>query len=369
MDRPVRMKKSVDYSQFGDIANDDEDFAFCSAPPSKKARVEKKKDKEDKSGKKSRKEETAFQQAEQGKRPPLDEKLYQRDLELALALSVQNTSVIVENGQAKEVPTFTDGETSEAAVSFSNCSVDSSTLGLDEITNGNEDRTAGRSRRQAASKAITEQRKILVDDSGDDEAADDFKPDDAACESESDSSFSGEDEDEEFKLQKSKKSKASKSPRQKKNEKRERISKSKTSGDESESSSSFSGDNEKFAMKQSKKSKANKSPNQKSKSEKKENITAKPKAAGSSVSPPVSIKVKSLPSITTPVSSPASAKSVLPHSPPVGMKRPTWSPPAVLGNVKSPLGGSTVKSPNQGLRLGLSRLARVKPLHPTVVNH
>ncbi|KAM3832547.1 RAD51-associated protein 1 [Vipera latastei] len=50
-------------------------------------------------------------------------------------------------------------------------------------------------------------------------------------------------------------------------------------------------------------------------------------------------------------------------SPSVSQK-PSWTPPGASGSKTSPLGRAPVKSPLHGLRLGLSRLAKVKPLHP-----
>uniref|UniRef100_A0A4W5JPD3 RAD51 associated protein 1 n=1 Tax=Hucho hucho TaxID=62062 RepID=A0A4W5JPD3_9TELE len=50
---------------------------------------------------------------------------------------------------------------------------------------------------------------------------------------------------------------------------------------------------------------------------------------------------------------------------PVGGRLLKWNPPAQSGISPSSTPNSTTKSPGQGLRLGLSRLARVKPLHPT----
>ncbi|KAM3924837.1 RAD51-associated protein 1 [Leptodactylus fuscus] len=333
-----RNKKSVDYSQFLDLEDDDEDFA-ASAPVSKKARVEPKKEKREKPTKKSHKEEVTPDNS-QKKRLPLEDKLYQRDLEVALALSVKETSVVIENdeniprnginspfGPEASAPctpedTYTcikEPDVSER--SFTNCSVDSGTLGLDEITDDNED--TGRGRRQAASKAITEQRKLLREDSGDEEEEDEFNPDTAADEdSESDASFSGED-DEEFEVKKPKKpSKTSKSAQK-----------------------------------------------QKPQSGKKEKKV--PKAQKAAAEPPikVKIKIKPMPERKAPINSPAAPKPALHSSPPVGMKRPAWTPPASCGAAKSPLSGVTVKSPNQGLRLGLSRLARVKPLHPSTGLH
>uniref|UniRef100_A0A8C7GC74 RAD51 interacting motif domain-containing protein n=1 Tax=Oncorhynchus kisutch TaxID=8019 RepID=A0A8C7GC74_ONCKI len=50
---------------------------------------------------------------------------------------------------------------------------------------------------------------------------------------------------------------------------------------------------------------------------------------------------------------------------PVGDRLLKWNPPAQSGISPNSTPNSTTKSPGQGLRLGLSRLARVKPLHPT----
>ncbi|XP_073478075.1 RAD51-associated protein 1 [Aquarana catesbeiana] len=365
MDRPARNKKSVDYSQFLDLENDDEDFA-CSVPVSKKSRVETKKEKKEKSTKKPT-EETSSPINSQGKRLPLDEKIYQRDLEVALALSVQKTSAIIENDENTPrtvSPAFLPTDGKDPEMSFSNCSVDSSVLGLEEITESNEEAVNGRSRRQAASKAIAEQRKLLKDDSSSEEDADEFKPDAAVYgDSESDESYSGDDE--EFEVKKSEKAGASKVPKAKNEKKGKNTPKAKRKGDESENESSFSGDEE-FEVKKSKKTAASKCA--KPKSTKKENSTLSNTVSNPSPAP-VSIRIKPMPAKHTAAPSSGLKNTVGHSSPSVGMKRPAWSPPASLGTARSPLTGETVRSPNQALRLGLSRLARVKPLHPATVHH
>ncbi|XP_063784553.1 RAD51-associated protein 1 isoform X2 [Pseudophryne corroboree] len=315
----ARNTKTVDYSQFLELDNDDEDFA-SSAPLTKKARVETKREKKEKPTKKTHRQENTSPKNSQGKRVPLDEKLYQRDLGVALALSVQKTTAVVENNEntpPNEASTYNVENHTDAEVSFSNCSVDSSTLGLDEITDGNEELVIGRSRRQAASKALAEQRKLLTDDSGDEEAADDFKPDAADVDSESDSSYSGEDEE--------------------------------------------------FEIKKPKKISTHKVAKQNVKGGKKDKDSPKPKTAAAPSSTTVSIKINPTQAKAAPVISPAPAKQTVLSSKPVGMKRPAWTPPASSEMVSSLLGGGAVRSPNQGLRLGLSRLARVKPLHPEAV--
>ncbi|NXT89751.1 R51A1 protein, partial [Anhinga rufa] len=55
-------------------------------------------------------------------------------------------------------------------------------------------------------------------------------------------------------------------------------------------------------------------------------------------------------------------------SSPVTDKKPKWIPPAALGNSNNSMKYVPVKSPTQCLRLGLSRLARVKPLHPSATS-
>ncbi|XP_040201779.1 RAD51-associated protein 1 isoform X2 [Rana temporaria] len=361
----VKNKKSVDYSQFLDLENDDEDFA-CSVPVSKKARVETKKDKKEKATKKPT-EQTSSPINSQGKRLPLDEKIYQRDLEVALALSVQKTSVIIENdGNTLRTvsPDFLPTDDKDPEVSFSNCSVDSSVLGLEEITESNEEAVNGRSRRQAASKAIAEQRKLLKDDSSSEEDADEFKPDAAVYgDSDTDESYSGDDE--EFEVEKSEKAGASNALKAKNEKKGKTTPKSKRRGGDSENESSFSEDEE-FVVKKSKKTPSKCA---KPRSAKKEN--SPPSKTVSNPSPaPVSIRIKPMPAKPTAASSSGLQNPAGHSSPSVGMKKPAWSPPASLGTARSPLiGGDTVRSPNQGLRLGLSRFARIKPLHPANVHH
>ncbi|KFP94123.1 R51A1 protein, partial [Haliaeetus albicilla] len=55
-------------------------------------------------------------------------------------------------------------------------------------------------------------------------------------------------------------------------------------------------------------------------------------------------------------------------SSPVTQKKPKWIPPAASGSSNNSMKYVSVKSPTQCLRLGLSRLARVKPLHPSATS-
>ncbi|XP_013926495.1 PREDICTED: RAD51-associated protein 1 [Thamnophis sirtalis] len=71
--------------------------------------------------------------------------------------------------------------------------------------------------------------------------------------------------------------------------------------------------------------------------------------------PPLEIELDSSESVGKPL------KTSSPSVP----KKPSWTPPGASGSKTSPLGRAPVRSPVHGLRLGLSRRAKVKPLHPS----
>ncbi|XP_072255069.1 RAD51-associated protein 1 [Pyxicephalus adspersus] len=312
----------------------DEDFT-SSVPASKKSRVETKKEKKEKSVKKLT-EETSSPKNSQGKRLPLDEKIYQRDLEKPTRY--ENVHFL--------------------PVSYS--------LGLDDITENNEEPGNGRSRRQAASKAITEQRKILKDDSGGEEDADEFKPDAKVCMSRSTSYF-------QIPVQFRTISHAQTVYNSLQHSHLDLVPigvlEQLNVGDTGFQNGGFVG----------KRKNTHKYKSQIMSRRQCHmllfllyisNITNLISIYTATSSPaPVTIKIKLMPTKPTAPSSPALTKPAGHGSLAVGMKRPTWSPPASSGTVRSPLSGVTVRSPNQGLRLGLSRLARVKPLHPAAVLH
>ncbi|KFP85609.1 RAD51-associated protein 1 [Acanthisitta chloris] len=62
------------------------------------------------------------------------------------------------------------------------------------------------------------------------------------------------------------------------------------------------------------------------------------------------------------------AGSPLHASSPVTDRKPKWIPPAASGSSNASVKNASVKSPTHCLRLGLSRLARVKPLHPSATS-
>ncbi|XP_014403859.1 PREDICTED: RAD51-associated protein 1 isoform X5 [Myotis brandtii] len=316
MVRPVRNKKPVNYSQFENSESDvdDDDFVSATGPLNKKSRTpnELKLEKPKPKLKNLQKEDIPLQEKTPKKRMALDDKLYQRDLQVALALSAKELPIVTidvegSQGESSEKHDNSERETMDKSPHISNCSVASDYLG----------------RRKAASKAVVQQRKILLEGS-DGDSANDSEPDFATGEdSEDDSDFSeSEDNDKDFTMRKSKEIKKKevkvKSPVVKKEKKA--------------------------------KSKCN-------------SLVDSAPAAVKSESQPSSKKVS--------LSSEATRKPLQIRSPSSESKRPKWVPPAVSGRSStssSPLAGEFVKSPNQSLRLGLSRLARVKPLHPNTAS-
>ncbi|TFK00993.1 cholesterol 25-hydroxylase [Platysternon megacephalum] len=333
MERPVRRnKKIVDYSQFGDLENDDEDFACVPAPLKKKSRVvptETNREKKEKQ-KRPHKEVTTVPKKTPSKRIALDDKLYQRDLEVALALSVKEPSadiLEVQDSQEQGIKKCTaiELENVDSSSLLSDCSADSGLLGPDQVTVDNDIPTDGHRQRRAASKAVSQQ-KLLTDDSDEGDHADNYEPEFVSDEeSEGGSDFSEED-DEDFAAQKKK---------TKENKRKEIKLKVQTEKEKNPPKSRI-------------------------------NATAKVTPV---VSSPRVIQAKSQSTLKETSSSPERiGEPLYASSPSTDKKKPKWIPPAASGCSSNPLGGISVKSPTQGLRLGLSRLARVKPLHPTAAS-
>ncbi|MXQ92541.1 hypothetical protein E5288_WYG001064 [Bos mutus] len=330
MVRPARHKKPVNYSQFEDSDSDD-DFVPATAPLNKKSRTTQKElklEKPEPKLKNLQEKDISLQEKTPKKRMALDDKLYKRDLEVALALSVKEVpAVTIDVEQSQGKPNFIfcfdkHGKKETGATSksphVSNCSVAGDYLDLDKITEEDESQDTPR-RRKAASQAVVQQRKILLEN-GYDDGANDSEPDFATGEdSEDDSDFSGSEDDESFTVRKSK-------------------------------------------VKETKRKELKAKPP----AEKKEKPKPKPGARVTSVDcSPAAVKSESR-------SSPRKEASRTPsqiRSPAAESKRPKWVPPAMSGSSsRSPLAGVAVKSPSQSLRLGLSRLARVKPLHPNATS-
>ncbi|XP_056223829.1 RAD51-associated protein 1 [Seriola aureovittata] len=329
MDRPSRKTKVVNYCEAKDF-DDDEDFACAKAPPSKKAREDVVQQEHKKSSSKSSSQETNSQSTlSQKSRRPLDVKLCERDLEAAITLSLLNNAEGIKDqspttkGNVK-VQLPVDENTDPSSLHLSNCSVDGAILGLDEITS--EKRLpAPSTQRKAATNASEEQRKKLK------EKDENYEPK-LTPDSESDEDFSepDESEDEEFTVKKVSKTK-----------KKEKVTK-----------------NEKI-----------KSPPA-SKKQKQPSKTSKSKSHAAAVSTPV----RSPPTAKLAANRPASSSTVSTPKPAAALSQaggriPKWNPPGQIGKSPTSSQSSQGKSPGQGLRLGLSRLVRVKPLHPSVASH
>ncbi|XP_077401651.1 RAD51-associated protein 1 isoform X2 [Vanacampus margaritifer] len=276
MDRPARKTKSVNYDEYKDMDDDDddEDFACMKPPPGKKLKQQEHRNTSSQESHKSRK--------------ALDDKLRTRDLEAAITLSLLNNS---NTDRTKEAPPAgqADENTDPASRPRSNCSVDLSLLGLDEITK--------------------EKQKRLPHDEEDDDD-DNYEPK-LTPDSESEEAFS---EDEEFTVDKKSQKK-----------------------------------------KESDQSKPRKRPGCR-KERQPPKLKAQPSTA--CAAPPTPTP-KSPPTLK-----PAVSKPPVSVSPKEG-RIPKWNPPGQIG--KSPPSSQipTARSPGQGLRLGLSRRVRVKPLHPS----
>ncbi|XP_060745853.1 RAD51-associated protein 1 [Tachysurus vachellii] len=346
MDRPSRNKKTISYSDFLDD-DDDEDFATVKVPPNKKARVSVKESQPEK----SRKNELVDLPAKARKeRVSLDEKLYDRHLEAALILShlesaeklreplsnPLNEEVKLQEDAPPVLTHFTvdgscfDGNKPSSLPSedvppvLSNCSVDVTSLGLDHISSEQMPSSAICTKRK--SQKVTEQQ------SKQNEEDEDYRPQNTP-ENESEFSDLDESEDEEYTVKRkqdkrklSKKEKRTSPKSIKKEKKPVKVAKTKPQSKVKNSSGLSS-----------------------------------PEVRSPSAAQPLSALNRS-------PSTPPVNKSAL-QSSPAGGRVPKWTPPGLVGRSPSSCQSPPLKSPGLGLRLGLSRLARVKPLHPNSVAH
>ncbi|XP_004869424.1 RAD51-associated protein 1 isoform X2 [Heterocephalus glaber] len=332
MVRPARNKKPVNYSQFEDSDSDD-DFISATVPLSKKSRItpkELKRDKPKPNLKNVEREDILLQEKTPNKRMALDDKIFQRGLEAALALSVKDHPVVINDVQKspdKNIEKHGNSKTEimNKSLHISNCSVAADYLDLDKITEEGDARGV-QGKRKASTKAVAQQRR-LGSEGSDGDSADDTEPGDLSGDySENDSDFDeSEDNEEDFTVPKSK-------------------------------------------VKENKKKEVKvKSPVEKKEKKSKSKCNALVAAVDSS---PATIKSESQSSQKEVSSSEATWRPLQIRSPSAERRRPKWVPPASGSGShdSSPLGGMAVKSPSQSLRLGLSRLARVKPLHPNATS-
>lgn len=339
MDRPPRSRKSVNYSDFQD--DDDEDFASAK-PPSKKARTAiKDLDSERNQRKSSASSSEVVDLTNSGnvKRVSLEDKLYERDLEAALTLSLLDRS----GTEGRECTTKTEAhERSESPPPvlthcnadehqhrpdsppvLSNCSIDGNSLGLNLIIDMKTSPPSVSKKR----KVSEQQRKPLKEKDNDKDK--DYDPQNTP-DSESDADFTEEEESED-----------------------ETFTVTKTTNVK------------KIGQKTEKKT----TQAAKSKKENKEKTPAKDLKVKNSAPTPVISRspAASVSGMKTPTTPPLFKPALC--SSPAGGRLPKWNPPGLVGRSPSASQNASVKSPGQGLRLGLSRLARIKPLHSNATAH
>ncbi|XP_077449657.1 RAD51-associated protein 1 isoform X2 [Stigmatopora argus] len=277
MDRPARKTKSINYSEVREIDDDDEDFACAKPPPGKKPKT-------------AASQETT--------RKALEEKSLSRDLQAAISLSMLACAETKTASPASQG----DENLNPAYPHHSNCSVDSSLLGLDEIS-------------RSSPTSVKKQKQPACDDV--------YLP---ISTTESESEEEARSEDEEFTVKKTQQKKVSRHQRKPNKKEREPPE-----------------------------------------------LKAQPKTASFAAAP----------------RSPPRLEPAVSFSPTVG-RMPKWNPPGSpswskrevrqteafcllkcllypagqVGKNPSPAPGGARSPAAQGLRLGLSRRVRVKPLHP-----
>ncbi|XP_077449658.1 RAD51-associated protein 1 isoform X3 [Stigmatopora argus] len=255
MDRPARKTKSINYSEVREIDDDDEDFACAKPPPGKKPKT-------------AASQETTSIIC----RKALEEKSLSRDLQAAISLSMLACAETKTASPASQG----DENLNPAYPHHSNCSVDSSLLGLDEIS-------------RSSPTSVKKQKQPACDDV--------YLP---ISTTESESEEEARSEDEEFTVKKTQQKKVSRHQRKPNKKEREPPE-----------------------------------------------LKAQPKTASFAAAP----------------RSPPRLEPAVSFSPTVG-RMPKWNPPGQVGKNPSPAPGGARSPAAQGLRLGLSRRVRVKPLHP-----
>ncbi|KAL4224817.1 hypothetical protein ACF0H5_015513 [Mactra antiquata] len=350
-----RARKTVDYAHFGGD-EDDDDFRDCTPPVPKRAKLSNKENKEKK--KSEQKKENKSKQS----RKSLEERLYEKELQEALQLSLSqsdgsqesSSTPIDSNTNAGDQPPvlikIDDEERAPSpilphleAVSVPKSSSNKADDDI-EVIETNIDVIPSSSVRGGRSNKT---KKYIDSDS---EPDSDFNPADAddSFEDDGDDSndddYNDEDSDSDFGSSKKKKSSKKENPKAKPSA----VKKSSTS------------------KKTEKPKEVNKKPSSKSTVS-----TVKSSSVNGNIGK--NNKTSTVTSCRTPTSSSVTRKPL------------QWKPPGASGDGKSPvvtntkprlpvnssvkmspLGGVNVKSPNSGLRLGLSRNMKLKPLHPNL---
>ncbi|KAM4819818.1 RAD51-associated protein 1 [Thomomys bottae] len=326
MVRPVRNRKPVNYSQTEDSESDD-DFMPDRVPLNKKLKTGLKQPKQDSPKaklKQLQRESAPLQENTPKKRVPLDDKIFQRGLEAALVLSAKELSTVSSN-QASGDQSDEKHRVSETEAGRQSTILSADSSDLDQSPgegNGRMPHLPGKRKAGCATGAPPARQKRVP--SGDSDSA------------------SGSD--------------------------------APTGEDGEESDFSESEDSEEDFTMTKRKAKAIKTKEVKVKSppEKKEKkMKPKPSALLTSVAPsPAALRLDSQSSASKVALSPEAPRPPAQRCGPAAeIKRPAWVPPAPSGSSSSSrLTGGSARSPSQNLRLGLSRLARVKPLHPSATS-
>ncbi|XP_043093503.1 RAD51-associated protein 1 [Puntigrus tetrazona] len=340
MDRPTRNKKTVNYTDFQD--DDDEDFA-CVKPPPKKARTAIK-DQDSESHRKtasaSPNDVVDLTSSGHKKRASLEDTFCDRDLETALSLSLLDSLRTQDGDPATKTDEYDSSQPPQCSPPvlihcssegshlvcdgqprpnsppvLSNCSIDGSSLGLNLISVDASPTSISKQ------KDTSEEQRKPPKEKKDNQDDEDYQPQNTP-DSESDADFTEEDESEDETFTTKKK-----------------VVKQKTE--------------------------KKKPPAAKNKAEKKDKKPTKSSKAKGSAPNSVLCRSPAAPvcgAKKTPTSPLLSKPAVC--SSPSGARLPKWNPPGLLGRSPGASQNAHVKSPGQGLRLGLSRMARVKPLHP-----
>ncbi|XP_072182484.1 RAD51-associated protein 1 [Excalfactoria chinensis] len=280
-----RNRKIVNYSEFGDFEDGDEDFACIAAPLTKKSRTQPQEPKKEKKKQKTQKELTPLQKQLPVGRTSLDYSFCERDLNVTVALSIKEKSANIHEVQ------------------------NSKEQGLSQVLDDDIPRNGCRQR--IASFTAFSHQKLLTIDSCDSDHVTDSEP------------VTVPDE-------------------------------------ESEVHSDYSEGNAEGCAMENMKIKGNKKEIKRQSG--KENKTPKSENNTTDVTELKCEPAQKMSTSSEPVGKPLCMSS------PVTNKKPKWTPPAVTGTSNNSMKYASVKSPTQCLRLGLSRLARVKPLHPSTTS-
>ncbi|GFO35077.1 rad51 associated protein 1 [Plakobranchus ocellatus] len=324
--RSSRAKKSITYSGLDDLSDDD--FADTTPPPPKKQRAEKIANKKES----NKEQDVSFcktmadisgAESARKRRVPLSEKIYERELQQALEMSMvqsQNSQECILAPAEMEEKREKNATTAPILNHIPGVIVDEEIELLEEVTEKQAGCVSNRPLRTRSNDTKDKHRDApRLRPQADHENDDD---DDYACNEESD-----EDSDLEEELSEDDSDFDSKATKKKKTPRKD-TSKNSKSNRKDPVAKAVTPDN-------------------------KSHVPAKP--SGRLVSVKGSTVQKTNKPSTQPLASSHSTPSSLTSS---------WKPPAFASSNSSKL--CTVRSPTSGLRLGLSRNQKVKPLHPSV---